>query len=883
TDVCKHLGRTYIRTGKAEKGLKIWNQLLADNPDEDLQEELVDLQLEEGLFEEALASLATLKTKTKDKYRAIMLDLRESEIHARLDHKDKARKLLKESLGKVAQGAWLEREILARIERLFRLEGDTEGLLSFYEELTTENKQNTALLARYVTVLQEDNRLEEASKIAAELVKVAPLERSYRERLIEVLADSNKYDDALAQLDELQKRFPKDIELSIRRAAISHRAKKGEQVKAALLEYLTNSDGGEYDYLRVARIYGKFSMPDDAEKTFQVLLKKHPNSIEGKENYAEHCFRTDKKAKGTEIYSLLAKKADMETLLRIDDALSLRSENETAYQLLNSRRSEFEKDPAYLRHLCKQERSLEKNEAALKTAMMWVENAEGGVALGQAIAEVLSTGGKLKKLESIIAEVGAKKPTDLTIGQACLLAELHYNSGDEGEAEKTLEAAATRHASSELLVDRRLNLAKRMQALDRAIEILDAELKKDGNRKTGYLRELAQLHRQNNNPTKALEAVERWKTLASNSTQPYLTEAAIHRDSADSTKAIKTLKKAILRLNGKAEVLQTELASIYMSEGMTKDAKHVYWQLLENVEKLEDKLQYVTSLAQSYQYSGDMTELTRHFQERMASDKKALFPILAMVRIHQASGNYEELRRYAMKASEMRPDDIGMLHEIARIEEQNGAYDRSESLLRKAAGLDKSDRSKQLLVRHYFKIGEDEKGLELYLQFKNEGKMAAKEIETIGSTLIGSRRYDLAVEFLRGYANMFDKNLRLHYLYAVALKEVDRRAEARREFIRILNCRHEPQRNKKKMANSPLVRSSYYDHMKQIFPEKAIEITEGMNYSWQVFQYRQANQNTYYGMGRNQQGIRMPDSLKEVPYFITVQLSEDYALMDTAE
>ncbi len=885
TEIQKHLGRTYIRTGKTKKGLAVWNQLLAGGADEDLQEELIDLQLEEGLFEEALESVRTLKTGTRDKYRVVMLVLRESEIQSRIGAREKSRKLLKESLAKVGQGSWLEREILARIERLFEMEGDRDGLLDFYKGLTQEHSGNAALLSRYATILRENKRLKEAGEIAARLVEVAPLERKYRENLIDVLADSDQYEDALVHLAELQKRFPNDRELLIRKAMLCHRAKKPEAVKEALETFLKHADISDYDFLRVAGIYAKFDMPDDAGGTYEALLRKNPKSTEGQEMYAEHCFRTEQKDKAIATYTRLAGTADLETLLRINDSLSLREAHSTAYKLLTGRRGEFGEDAAFLRHLCALEKALDKPERALQTAMQWVEAAAGAIELRQAIGEVIGLGRKQKKLQAITDELASN--AQRSVGQTCLLAELEYSAGDMGKAEAFLAAAAEKDPDSTILVDRRLDLAKRMRAMDKAIQILEEQLKRESKRQTRYLRELANLHLQRSDYAKALNAVIRWKTMNPNTTQPYLLEARIHQKSGDTRKAVAALKRGVLRLTDRAIPLQETLAGIYVAEGMAKDAKHVYWQLFEQAEKVEEKLEYVTELARSYAIGGDQTELIRHFQERIKNDKNSLFPVLAMVRIHQVGNNYEESRRYMMKAAQMRPDDIQMLHEIARIEERNGAYDRAESVLRKAAKLDKTDRSRQLLVQHYFSMGDDEKALNLHLQSASKGKLSPKEVESIGASLIGGQRYDLAKEFLQNHVEMFGKHVRLHYLYAVALKELGVGRKARREFIRMLSCPHEPQTPRKKTNRLNQYQGVYMKHMKTIMPDAAYSIMMGRSNSYTVLAYRRAR-NYSYGMfsmggGGMSQAISLPADLTELKNYILVHLAEDCTLMDDEE
>ncbi|MEM7385410.1 MAG: tetratricopeptide repeat protein, partial [Verrucomicrobiota bacterium] len=62
-------GKLQVRSGQTEKAMAAWKKLLEANPDdEELQEDLIELQIAEGLYDEALKTADTLIGKTKDAY-----------------------------------------------------------------------------------------------------------------------------------------------------------------------------------------------------------------------------------------------------------------------------------------------------------------------------------------------------------------------------------------------------------------------------------------------------------------------------------------------------------------------------------------------------------------------------------------------------------------------------------------------------------------------------------------------------------------------------------------------------------------------------------------------------------------------------------------------
>ena len=81
-EVGKTLGRLYVRTHQNDLAGETWKQLLAAFPDdEDLYEDLIELQLTEGLYDEALKTCDALLPKTHDAYETVIRRLRKGDIY----------------------------------------------------------------------------------------------------------------------------------------------------------------------------------------------------------------------------------------------------------------------------------------------------------------------------------------------------------------------------------------------------------------------------------------------------------------------------------------------------------------------------------------------------------------------------------------------------------------------------------------------------------------------------------------------------------------------------------------------------------------------------------------------------------------------------------
>lgn len=138
-------GRWLLRTGKPEAALQAWRDLVKANADdEDLVEEVVELQLDEGLFAEAETQMLVLIARTKDAYAKALRQLRLAEIQLRATKKESALALLTQTLADTGQSTWIEGEVLAQIEAMFRRDENLSGLMKELEKLQAAHPQRTA-------------------------------------------------------------------------------------------------------------------------------------------------------------------------------------------------------------------------------------------------------------------------------------------------------------------------------------------------------------------------------------------------------------------------------------------------------------------------------------------------------------------------------------------------------------------------------------------------------------------------------------------------------------------------------------------------------------------------------------------------------------------
>ena len=180
----KQLGKLLARNRQTDEALKVWQSLLASNPaDEELTEDVIELQLDEGLFKEAAQLEEQLVGRTKDEYLAVTRRLRLGDIHHRAGERAKSIAIYTAALDAVGSDSWLEREILAQIDQVHRREDDLTGLKKLYGELVAKYAKRMAIHRRRAQLLVETGEQELALAAYLDTLKLTPGERSTRRRV----------------------------------------------------------------------------------------------------------------------------------------------------------------------------------------------------------------------------------------------------------------------------------------------------------------------------------------------------------------------------------------------------------------------------------------------------------------------------------------------------------------------------------------------------------------------------------------------------------------------------------------------------------------------------------------------------------------------------
>lgn len=206
-EIMRSLALLYRRSFDDKKAGEVWKDALARFPDDPyVLEEAGEAFLDAGDYEAARSAFTRLQEVSKrDPFRKVAATLRLART-AELEGKtDEAVKTYELALEETSGGSWINREVRARIEELFRRKDDLPGLLSYYERRTTAVPQDFVAIAAQADVLEDLGRGPESLDRLRAATKLAPDDLTLRLKLVRRLEAGGNLQEALTEARELAK------------------------------------------------------------------------------------------------------------------------------------------------------------------------------------------------------------------------------------------------------------------------------------------------------------------------------------------------------------------------------------------------------------------------------------------------------------------------------------------------------------------------------------------------------------------------------------------------------------------------------------------------------------------------------------------------------
>ena len=774
-------GKMLVRAGRPAEAVKAWQELIAANPaDEGLKEDLVELEIGEGMLEEAVAAARELAEKTDDPYKKALRRLQVAEILAQAGKKEDSQKEYREVFAVSAEGSWLEREVLARAGALFSREDDSAGLKEFLSGLREAYPRRVAVKKEAAKAMLAAGEEDEAIAMFREVLKVLPGDREVREEFIGLLEGAERPKEAAEELTALLETAKEDVALWERLAVLKKALKDDAGLKAALDKTISLTPDDEAGQVARARLLERFAKFDEAEKILREAIAKHGKGGEAGEALATFLVARDKGDEAVALWKEMAAAADREGLLRIARSLSAHGKSSEAFAILQPRVKDFPNDPLLLAALCQAAQLSDTPEAAVPQAMELVRQAKSPTDLDTALRFASSLIARAEEPKKWLDELAAKQ--DLTLQERCLLSEIHETLGDSIAAEKVLKDAMAADDSL-LAATQRVRLHEIRGDMDEAVAAMRELMALPGGMKTAHVKKLVELLERSGDSAKALEATDEWLKLAPGDKAAWTKRAELFLGDGRPAEAVAELRRALAKFGGEEE-LREKLAEAQREAGMMEEAWRSFTALYDEAESPASKLKWAAGLARMAETEGKEEELIADFRRRARDNPSSPLPLLALADMYREWQLPEDELKCVDEASRRKPDDAQLKFRMADLQETAGNSDASAEILRGMLGSADAPEARRRLSAFWIRQGETERALR---ELAESGKASdPRGVEKLVMPLARAKEWEAAATVLAREAVAYPDDWRLSYFHAVVLLEAGKTDEAIDRFASLL-------------------------------------------------------------------------------------------------
>lgn len=779
-EASKLIGKSWLREGRTDEAIKAWDAVLAAHPgDEDLLEDLVETAAAESETAQALVYAGKLIEASKDPYQKTLRMLRRGDLLAQSGKSDEAIEAYSATLAQVGEGSWLEREVLAQIEKLYRKQDRIDDLSTQLKKLAEANPRRLLIHRQLAKLEAAQGETDAAIGRFREVLKRSPGERELREEFVRLLSDGERFDDAAAELEKLIELAPTESGLHLQVAALRSRQGKPEAVLAALKKAQELMGKDEGSGLRIASLMLQYNLSEPGEALLRELAAAPGAGPVALETLAAQYGRTERKKEAVELLKKAGAGEDVDILLRTAGSISALGESGVAYETLLARLEKHASEPRFLAALAQSALAAGKSADAVPHAIKLVRLAKQTSELAESIglaSRVITAAEKSEDVRTTLTGQASRTPSE-----TCLLASLIEDSGDFVEVGKLLDPA-----TDPMVVHFHAALLDRRGDFDTAIAVLSRLADTDEGRKAAYFKDLSELQQRAGKMVEALATVERWKQSAPGDKTAWVTGSRLLRQSGKPEEAVKVTRQAVSRFEGDAD-LSASLASLHDEAGQWADAEAIYWRLYDEAQSPTDQARWAVMLAQLSQRTGKTAELEEKFRERAKGNRRSIGPVLAQAELARVTNNEDKRRDLLLEAVRLQPKDLDLRLQISNLEDQAGNPDRMVAVLEEALPYDSNGRVRSALAQAYLRQGQAVKGMRELRLLAGKGGFDARSAESAAGSLAGTKLYDEAISLLRTELPG-GGDWRSRYLLAMLLEEDGRETEALPIFLSLLQA-----------------------------------------------------------------------------------------------
>lgn len=729
--ILQTLGRLSTRSGESDRSDSVWallDRLYPDDPD--LSVRIAEILESEGRLDDARRRYEQLLERpSTDDYARVRYTLAAADIKIRQENDPEALDDFERLLDRLAPDSWLADSVRARIERLFALRSNDSGLIDFYRKRLDKRPSDTETLRRLATIYLRLDRESEARNLLETGIEHYPADIPLRFSLIELFVRRQEISSALKQYREVARLAPDNVDYLTDwgRLILSDPDKSETERKAGAVEIWTRlcrtDPNDPIPCLRVADLALQYDIPDVAERFYRKAVELQPDSLAYREYLGLFYHRNFQRKKAVEMIRSMAETGNrsVESLLRSGTLFQSLGYAEEAYQTF---REAVEAAPDDLSVRWKYLETLIRRDelAAVMEQLTAMERLVGGeedfALFLRREVRFLRESQKLESATKILDDRLSRR-TDADLRTLWRLAVYFQAVGRTDRAVETVDRILESGNATAPVLRFAVDLFDRTGRREKAMELCETLVEKDGVWRIEHLKRLANLQLEYDRIDRAVETGRKFMELGGGNAANGRFYAELLFRAGRRSEGIEALRQALRAEPGDATTMKL-LAKQLAETGRNDEAVEIAWRLFDRTESVSEKLDAVATLAEYYEKQGRYENLLERFRVRGRTSEQRRESDICLARALSFAGKTEAARKTLENLStsleENGKDDMLLLEELVSVAEKQEDYAAAvryqERFCRhsgKPADLDR-------LFILYDLNGDKEKAVELFLR-----------------------------------------------------------------------------------------------------------------------------------------------------------------------
>ena len=803
-EVFQKLGETYAKLEMTEKANAVWANAIAACADrDDALAQIAEIQADTGQYRQASELFEKLEARAAEKgavETAIEYATAAGDMRMRLGEKDAALQCFERALDKLAPSHWMFKSLRDRVEYLYLLRADYDGLVEYYRALVANRPNDLDAVARLAITLGSLGQYDAAQSVVDAGLARARQDDGLRRVSLELALAQSRYDVAdkiYGELDALKVANSDDLlawgDVVLKNDALELDVKRGRALEIWRRLVDERAENAALA-LVVADKLDENNFVTETEELLVKLATGDSADFELVKALAQFYFRHNRDAD-----AFAALDAYLTTRAKDPDAHAARAAflRESGFQpeALESQRRAVELAPQDFKKryaLCELQLDLG-TDASLTTDLAELDALaqtydEKNRALALRLRYLQTTNRAQDYLDSLDAEISSarerEKRADLYWNKVAAL--LYFD--DPNGATETAFKALEEDAASENLTRKIPEIVAKSQTPERTLQLLRLVSQKDAANKVNYLRSIARLQLELGDVAAATQT-SREIVANANGYAPHLragADAMLECGLVD--EAIETLRRAA-RIDRSDRASLLKLAGLLDEIGETAEAAQIVWQIFEKSSRLEEKLSVVDALSKLYAKLDRFDELKELLRRDAKNGDARRENAFCLSRAYMTLRDYDSARATlemaATSLGSRSQDDSFLLHALSNLAELQNDLDAAVRYQERLCEIDDSRSESDRLLALYRRLDDKSKARE-YLKRKILPRDPLwKQLETV-DVLASAQDYDDARDMLDEIARKTRDNWEIT-ARRIALDAWSNVKETRKEIQKALN------------------------------------------------------------------------------------------------